>query len=102
MLRPIVRGFAVCAFTICSVKAATYVDLGEFANVNNEFWDTRGHAAVVVDEQSASSSAGFDPRGRDFGVAVCDDIDPRGWTFGESDPIPFRSDMPRGAMIILR
>ena len=79
-----------------------YADLGEFANVNNEFWDTRGHAAVVVACEDALSADGFDPRGRISVVATGEDIDPRGRVSGESDAIGFRSDKPIGIVINFR
>ena len=79
-----------------------YADLGEFANVNNEFWDTCGHAAVVVSRADALSADEFDPRGRISVAAEGEDIDPRGRVSGESDAIGFRSDKPIGCVINFR
>lgn len=81
---------------------ATYADLGEFSNVDNEFWNTRGHAAVTVSCQSASSSVGFDPRGRISVVAEGEGIDPRGRVCDESAAIGFRSDKPKGLIMEFR
>ena len=93
----LLAAFAFLAMRVVAESAA-YADLGEFANVNSELWDTRGHAVVAVSRESAASAAGFEPRGR-ISVAVGGDVDPRGRDFGESAAIRFRSDKPRGVII---
>ena len=98
----VILGALALAVAHVVAETAMYADMGEFANVNNEFWDTRGHAAVVVSCQNVLSSDEFDPRGRISVVAEGEDIDPRGRDFGESNAIRFRSDKPIGIVINFR
>ena len=98
----VILGALALAVVHVAAETAAYADLGEFANVNNEFWDTRGHAAVVVACQDALSAPGFDPRGRVSVAAEGEDIDPRGRDFGESNAIRFRSDKPIGIVLNFR
>lgn len=93
----------VLTATVAWGATEVFDDLGEYANVSNSFWCTKSHAAVQVSVQTADVAQSTDLRGMAaIAVATPSGFDPLGKTYDESDYIGFRSDPPKGQLIIVR